>query len=370
MRIGMVASLPESVPPKKYGGTERVIYHLTEGLIARGHDVTLFASGDSRTSARLVSVVEKSLRRLKTKDLYGFNTPTMMNIGAAYAMQDRFDIIHDHNPHISLPTANIARVPVVVTWHGPFDEQVTPLFQLLNKPYVVSISDAQGKPAPGVNFLGTVYNGLPMENYPFSDQPEDYLLYVGRIDAEKGTHIAIDVAVQLGKKLIIAAKADVDVQHIRQYFEREVEPRLQAHKNLVTWIGEVDETERNELMAKALCLLHPVTWPEPFGLTVIEAMGCGCPVVAFRRGSMPELISSGRTGFLVDDFDEMLEAVRRIGSISREECRRHSLRNFSADRMVEGYINAYETAIRQSRIKSGESQRRDKRSRIFSEFRP
>ncbi len=370
MRIGMIASLPESIPPQKYGGTERVIYHLTEGLVARGHDVTLFASGDSKTSARLISVVEKALRKTDTKDIYGFNTPSMLNIGVAYDMQDQFDVIHDHNPHLSLPTAQIARTPVVLTWHGPFSEEITKLFTRLSRPYVVSISKSQGHPAPGVNFLGNVYNGLAMEDYPFSDQSQDYLLYVGRIDAEKGTHIAIDVAAALKKKLIIAAKADLNVPHIKRYFETEVEPRLKKNKELVTWIGEVDEQQRNELMKNAICLLHPITWPEPFGLTLIEAAACGCPVVANNLGSMKEVIKHGETGYIVNDFEEMLEAVSNIGRINRIDCRTHSLSNFSADRMVEGYLQMYRQAIKSSPAKAviNNEPNEHKRHSFFSQF--
>lgn len=377
MRIGMIGSIVESIPPEKYGGTERVIYHLTEGLVARGHDVTLFASGDSKTSAKLVSVVPQALRKdddHKNKDIYGFNTPTMLHIGEAYARMNEFDVIHDHNPHLSLPTANIATVPTVQTWHGPFTDEVTNLFTKLNRPYVVSISKNQQKTAPNVNFIGTVYNGLAMENYPFSDRPGDYLLFVGRMDMEKGPHIAMDAAVKLGIKLIMAAKADLEIPIIRQYFEREIAPRLEAHKDLIEWVGEVDEATRNDLMKNAMCLLHPITWPEPFGLTIIEAMACGCPVIAQDLGSMGEIVRHGKTGFVVRTFDELLAAIKNIDKINRAECRNHSLQNFSAERMVTGYLAAYNRAIKFSKIKREEKKAHelepDKRQRIFLELSP
>src|SRR4051812_46750973 len=182
MKIAQIAPIPERVPPKKYGGTERVIYYLTEELVKMGHDVTLFASGDSITSAKLVSVVPKALREIPNeKDIYGFNVNSLLNMGLAYSMQDQFDVIHDHNAHMGLPTANICKTPVVMTWHGPYDEEMNRYFSMLNKPYLVSISDAQAAGAPGLSFAATVYNGLPMENYPFSATHKGYLLYVGRI---------------------------------------------------------------------------------------------------------------------------------------------------------------------------------------------
>jgi len=369
MRIGMVGSLPESIPPQKYGGTERVIYHLVEGLVKRGHDVTLFASGDSTTSAKLVSVVDKALRKTNIKDIYGFNTYSTLNIGVAYEMQDQFDIIHDHNPHLSLPTANLAKVPVVMTWHGPFGEDITKLFAELNRPYVVSISKSQQPENEDVNFLGNVYNGLPMQHYPFGAQPRDYLLYVGRIDAEKGTHIAIDAAVKLNKKLVIAAKYDSEVPHIKEYFEGEIKPRLDQYVDLVNWVGEVDELQRNELMKNALCLVHPITWPEPFGLAIIEAMACGCPVVANDLGSMREIIIHGRTGYIVENFEGLLEAIRNIDKINRAYCREYSLNNFSDDRMVEGYIKVYKKALILNKLGIPNfNASQHKNSRLFPQF--
>ncbi len=342
MRIAQIAPIVESIPPKKYGGTERVIYNLTEELVKRGHEVTLFASGDSQTSARLVSVVPKGLREMpEEKDIYGFNVHSLMNMGLAYAMQDQFDVIHDHNAHMGLPTANIARTPVVMTWHGPYDESMRKYFTLLQKPYLVSISQSQAKLAAGLEFEGTVYNGLAMEHYPFSATPKDYLLYVGRIDREKGVHHAMDAAILLRKKLIIAAKLDDSVPHIKAYFEAEIAPRLKKHPRMLRWIGEVDETERNKLMSEALCLVHAVTWPEPFGLTMIEAMACGAPVVAFNQGSIPELVQHGLTGYVVEDVQGMVNAIKRIKDISRSVCRDYALSTFSAARMADGYEEVY-----------------------------
>jgi glycosyltransferase involved in cell wall biosynthesis len=346
MRIAQIAPIVERLPPKKYGGTERVIYHLTEELVKKGHEVTLFATGDTQTSARLISVVPRSLREMPgEKDIYGFNVHSLLNMGLAYSMQDQFDVIHDHNAHMGLPAANIAQTPVVMTWHGPYDADLTRYFSLLRKPHLVSISNSQARLAPTLDFMGTVYNGLPMEAYPFGAKSKGYLLYVGRIDPEKGVHHAMDAAVRLNKKLVIAAKLDDSVPHLKRYYEEEIEPRLKAHPKLLSWIGEVDEAERNKLMTGALCLLHAVTWPEPFGLTLIEAMACGAPVVAFGLGAIPELVQNGVTGFVVENVEEMVEAVKRIGTIDRAACRAHALKNFSAKRMADGYEEVYRRAI-------------------------
>jgi glycosyltransferase involved in cell wall biosynthesis len=335
MRIAQIAPIIERVPPKRYGGTERVVSALTEELVKRGHDVTLFASGDSITSAKLVSVFPRSLREARLKDLYGLNNLTLLLMGTAYGMQEEFDIIHDHMLPLSLPTANLATTPVIATMHGTFTVENRKLFQTLKNPAIVSISDAQAFPAPNINHLGTVYNGLPLTDSPFGAVPEDYLLFVGRISMEKGTHIAIQVAQELDMRLIIAAKLEsVD----RPYFKEYVEPWL---SDRIEWIGEVDEEKRNELMSKALCFLHPVTWREPFGLTLIEAMACGCPVVAMNRGSIPEIVQNGVTGYVVEDVEGMAAAVEGIENIDRAACREHALTNFSAERMADGYEAMY-----------------------------
>ncbi|MDE2041426.1 MAG: glycosyltransferase family 4 protein [Patescibacteria group bacterium] len=338
MKIAQIGPVIERIPPKKYGGTERVVHALTEQLVKRGHEVTLFGSGDSITSAKLVSVYPRALRESRLRDLYGMNAWTMFNIGLAYDRQAEFDIIHDHSGHISLPTANAARTPVVMTMHGAFTPENRHIYRGLNKPGLVTISKSQAI-VPGLNYLGTVYNGLDVSGYPFSNENDGYLLFVGRISMEKGVHNAIEVAVNTGLPLIIAAKLD-DTD--RNYFRIYVEPYLSEK---ITWIGEVDETERNRLMSRALCSLHPITWREPFGLTVIEAMACGCPVVAFGRGSIPELVVSGKTGFVVETIEEMIDSVVAIDTIDRHECRRHALENFNAERMTEGYEKIYAEII-------------------------
>jgi len=339
MKIAQIAPIVERVPPRTYGGTERVVHALTEELVKRGHEVTLFASGDSISSAKIESVYPRSLREAKLPDIYGSNPWTLLNFGLAYELQDEFDIIHDHTMPLSLPAANIASTPVIGTMHGAFNATNRRLFQTLRSPNIVSISQAQIFSAPNINHIGTVYNGLPMEHYPFSNENEGYLLYVGRISMEKGVHHAIEVAEQMDMPLIVAAKLDPNDQ---QYFKGYIEPRL---SNRIKWIGEVDEEERNKLMSKAKCFLHPVTWREPFGLTLIEAMATGCPVVAFNRGSIPEIIKTGVTGFVVEDTESMIDAVEGISAIDRAACREHVLSNFSATKMAGNYEELYKKLV-------------------------
>lgn len=341
MRIAQISPLAERVPPKKYGGTERVVSALTEGLVRKGHEVTLFASGDSITNAKLVSVYPKALREAKVEDLYGINFWQLLNIGLAYQMQDRFDIIHDHTGHTGLPTANLATTPVVSTLHGAFTTNNRKLFETLNKRVnFVAISKSQYFTLTKLNYVGIVYNGLNMRHYPFSDTDKGYLLYVGRISMEKGLHSAIQVAQFLNLPLIIAAKLDVkDIQYFKEY----IEPKL---SDQIRWVGEVDTHERNKLMSEALCLLHPVGWKEPFGLTMIESMACGAPIVAFNNGSIPEVVLDGKTGYIVEDIEEMIEAVIRIKRIDRKYCRKYALENFNDEMMVDRYEAIYRQIIK------------------------
>lgn len=335
MRIAQIAPLIERVPPKKYGGTERVIHALTEELVRRGHDVTLFASGDSITSAKLSSVYPRGLRDAKLPDLYGSNVLSMLNIGLAYQRQSEFDIIHDHNGHLSLPTANLSSVPVIMTLHGNLTPADRRLYGALRHPHLVGISSSQITGTASMNCAGFVYNGLDLKDYPFSEEDDGYLLFVGRISLEKGVHIAIEAAQYHNLPLIIAAKLDeVDLP----YYEKYVAPRLSDE---IRWVGEVDEGVRNRLMSRARCLLHPATWKEPFGLTMIEAQACGCPVIGYNRGSVPEVIEDGKTGFVVNDLEELLESILKVDKISRAECRQRALTRFTSEKMADGYEKIY-----------------------------
>jgi glycosyltransferase involved in cell wall biosynthesis len=343
MRIAQIAPIVERVPPRKYGGTERVISALTEELVRRGHDVTLFASGDAVTGAKLVSVCPYSLRDAGIHDPRERNGWMLRHIGAAYARATEFDIIHDHCGVFSLPTAELSPVPVVQTMHGAFFHHNIHVFRELSKTNLVTISESQAKGIAGLNAVATIYNGLPMDHYPFSKSPGAYVLYVGRITPLKGTHIAVQVAEKMKIPMVLAAKLEPEHQ---KYFETEVRPHL---SDTIRWVGEVNETQRNQLMKNALCFLHPGLWREPFGLTLIEAMACGCPVVALRRGAIPEIIEHYKTGFIANSIEEIPDYIRKSAQLDREYCRNSVLQRFSASTMVDQYELLYEVLTQKKR---------------------
>lgn len=344
MKIAIIAPIIESVPPKKYGGTERVVFWLTEGLVKRGHKVTLFASGDSKTSAKLKTLNPKYLRQYKDENVYRPNVQNLRHAGFAYQNNQNFDIIHDHFSLPSLPTANMSKVPVLVTWHGAFDKETAEYFSTLNRPYLAGISNSQIsflKSYPKVNLVGKVYNGLNFRNYKFGEKPENFLLFAGRIDPEKGPHLAIQAALSSKIKLVMAAKYDAQMPGIKAYFEKFIKPKLQKHSKLIKFVGELPEPKLQKLFQRAICTLHPVTWPEPFGLTIIQAMSSGCPVIANNLGSIPEIVKHGETGFVVDNTKQMLSAIKNISKINRLRCRQHALENFSDEKMVTEYEKLY-----------------------------
>lgn len=343
MRIAQIAPLWESVPPTKYGGTERIVGALTEELVKRGHHVTLFASGDSITSAKLFSLYPISLREAEL-DQFQQNSARIMGIGLPYKYQDEFDIIHDHNLPSSLPAANLARTPVVATIHGPVEKGNQLLYESLTNPHLVSISKAQVPSKARLNHVTTIHHGLSMNHYPFSQKNDGYLLYVGRIAPVKGVHHAITVAKKLNLRLVIAAKLCLTY---KDYFEKEIKPQLSEQ---IRWIGEVTEKERNQLMANCMAFLHPACWDEPFGLTMIEALACGAPVVAFNRGSVPDIVVNGKTGYVVNTVGEMINAVSRVGKIKRTDCRQHALSYFNVERMTDEYEMVYK-AINEGRYR-------------------
>ncbi len=332
MKIAQIAPIVERVPPKAYGGTERVIYNLTEELVNRGHEVTIFATGDSKTSAKLSSVYGQGLRESDHIEPHTRAALSMLHVVNAYSKQDKFDLIHDHTGYLGAGLAEFARVPVVITMHGRITEITKNIFEKLKRPRLVTISKSQKNSATNLNHSGTIYNGLKMNHYPFSANTDGYLLYVGRVYRKKGTHLAVEVARRLNLPLIIAAK--IEGEQNQRYFDKFIKPYL---NDKIRWVGEVGEKERNKLYSRALCFLHPITWKEPFGLTLIEAMACGCPVVAFRRGSIPEVIEDGKTGFIVKNLEDMISAVKKISLIKREDCRFYSLSRFNEKVMADQY---------------------------------
>ncbi|HJQ98659.1 MAG TPA: glycosyltransferase family 4 protein [Candidatus Polarisedimenticolaceae bacterium] len=336
MRIAQIAPLYESVPPHGYGGTERVVSYLTEELVAQGHDVTLFASGDSRTRAKLVPGAPEALR------LGGVQAdpllPHLVMLERAFADPGAYDVIHAHVDAIALPFSRRTPIPVVSTLHGRLDlEGLEALYAEYDDQWLVSISDSQREPLPDAPWIATVHHGLPKDLYRFHPDPEPYLAFIGRASPEKRVDRAIEIAIRSHLKLRIAAKVD---RADREYFTKTIEPLL-SHP-LVEWVGEVNDEAKNDFIGNAAALLFPIDWPEPFGLTMIEALACGTPVIAWQHGSVAEVLEHGVTGFLCDDVGAAVRGVQNLPRLSRARCREEFERRFTARRMAADYLAIYE----------------------------
>ena len=345
MRIAQVAPLFESVPPKFYGGTERIVSWLTEDLVRLGHEVTLFASGDSMTAARLVSGCPEALRlNPGCVDQLAHHVNMLEKV---FSEKDNFDLIHFHIDYLHFPLSRRAGIANVTTLHGRLDiPDLTPLFRTYSDMPVVSISDAQRKPLPWVNWQGTVHHGLPENSLSFYGEPGKYLAFLGRISPEKRPDLAIDTARRIGIPLKLAAKVDVVD---REYFEAIIKPRLAPPD--IEYIGEISESEKGEFLGNALALMFTIDWPEPFGLAMIEALACGTPVIARPCGSVPEVIRPGVTGYIVESVDEMTAAVGKIEKLSREGCRKEFESRFTAEIMVDRYEQVYRRLIEDAQPK-------------------
>ena len=339
MKIAQVSPLYESVPPKFYGGTERVVHYLTEELVAQGHEVTLYASGDSRTNARLIPCCDTALR---------LNGNTVDPLAPHFTMMERiekdahrYDVIHSHIDYLFYPIIKRNRYHFLTTLHGRLDiPEIYPLYNEFSRIPVVSISDSQRKPLPQANWKSTVYHGLPLDLYSFNPHAQNYLAFIGRISPEKRIDRAIDISIKAGIPLRIAAKVD---KADKEYFDTQIK-KLIDHP-LVEMLGEVGESEKQELLGNALGLLFPVDWPEPFGLAMIEAMACGTPVIAYRSGSVPEVVDEGITGFIVNSRQEAVEAVGRLQQLNRKKVRETFEKRFSVQRMANDYITIYNSLI-------------------------
>ncbi|HZW12924.1 MAG TPA: glycosyltransferase family 4 protein [Noviherbaspirillum sp.] len=339
MKIAQVSPLFESVPPKAYGGTERVVSYLTEALVRQGHEVTLFASGDSRTSARLVSSIEHSIR--PTGVHHPWLAYHLLQMEQVVEQAASFDIIHFHTDYLHFPILKRMSTPHVTTLHGRLDlAERAPLYRRFTGIPFISISDHQRQPLTWVNWCATVYHGLPADLYPFQAQSEDYFVFVGRLSREKRIDRAIDIAKQCGVPLYIAAKLD---EADEPYFNEYVKPMLRHP--LVHYVGEASEQEKRELMGRARALLFPIDWPEPFGLVMIEAFSCGTPVIAYGHGSVPEIMEDGVTGFVVSNQDEAVRAARNIHTIDRKGCRQVFERRFTVEHMTKNYLRAYQQIL-------------------------
>jgi glycosyltransferase involved in cell wall biosynthesis len=346
MRIAQVAPPFESVPPSQYGGTERVVSLVTEELVRRGHEVTLFASGDSVSSARLVPTVDTALWRVgEIRDPLVFWSITL---GEVYrrAARGEFDLIHSHLDFLAFPCADLVETPTVTTLHGRLDlPDLRRLYARFPHMPVVSISDNQRRPLPEANWAGTVYNAVDIPKLEFNPRGGDYLAFLGRVAPAKGLDRAIQIARKAGFPLKIAARlplndpANLEARSDWNYYRDVIEPMLDGSD--LEFVGEVKDHEKSDLLGSALALLFPIDWPEPFGLVMAEALACGTPVVARRRGSVPEVISDGVTGFIGETDDELVALCRRAASLDRATCRAEAVRRFSPAAMTDEYEAVY-----------------------------
>ena len=352
MRIAQVSPLWEQVPPPAYGGTELVVSLLTEELVKRGHDVTLFASGDSTTSAKLESVHPRALRldtSVKDPNIYD-----MLNMSQVYENADQFDIIHSHVGCVALPYAGLVKTPTVHTLHGIFTSDNEKLFTHVRKQPFVSISNSQRNTNLGLNYVSTIYNGIDPRTYSFYPQPEHlpYLAFLGRMSPEKGAHLAIEIAKRSGWHLKMAGKVDaVDLE----YFETKILPHIGGSQ--IEFLGEANHHQKSILMGGAVATLFPITWREPFGLVMIESMVTGTPVIAMNLGSAPEVIADGVSGFLCQTVPECIDAITLAAQLDRRTCRDHVLMNFTAKRMADGYEAVYQKILSEKYSRNG--QKRD-----------
>jgi glycosyltransferase involved in cell wall biosynthesis len=344
MKIAQIAPLYEAVPPDQYGGTERVVANLVNQLVDMGHDVTLFASGDSLTKGRLVSGVELSLRKRMTGEEMIQVAPSihLRMLNQVSAMATEFDVIHSHVDHLAFPFAEHWPVPSLHTLHGRLDLPPSRnIHGLYSAVPMVSISDSQRWPLTGVpvRWLGTVYNGLDVSSYRFEPRPRGYLAFLGRISPEKRPDLAAEIAHRAGLPLRVAAKVDpVDLD----YWEQKIRPLFERYR--VDFVGEIGDTEKSEFLGGATAMVFPIDWPEPFGLVMVESLACGTPVVAADRGSVREVIRPGRGGIIANSLDQMVEAVHGIGSLERSMCHREAER-FDTSLMARGYLAAYHRLI-------------------------
>ncbi len=343
MRIAQVAPLAESCPPKLYGGTERVCHFLTEELVRLGHEVTLFASGDSTTNARLIPCTPQALRL--SEDVTDFTPYHVSMVETVRRHLNEFDIVHFHIDLFHYPAVRTWNCPTVTTLHGRLDlPDLYPFFGVFGDIPLVSISDSQRAPLPPVNWVDTIYHGLPGDLLPFNPIGGDYLVFLGRISPEKRPDRAIEIATRAGLPLKIAAKVDrVDMD----YYREKIAPMIKANPD-VEFIGEVNEADKAGLLGDAAALLFPIDWPEPFGLVMIEAMSCGTPVVAWREGSVPEIIDDGVTGRIVETMDQAVAAVFDVMRFNRAVIRARFEERFSASRMANDYVRVYEELINES----------------------
>lgn len=335
MKVALLSPIAWRTPPRHYGPWERVVSLITEGLVAKGIDVTLFATGDSITAGKLEYICPYPYEENKEIDPKVWES---LHIAYLFERAQKFDIIHNNYDFLPLSYSRLVNTPVVTTIHGFSSSKILPVYQEYNRNnYYVSISNADR--SPDLDYIATVYHGIDMQEFDYNGQSGDYLLYFGRIHPDKGTSEAIAIAQKYGKKLYIAG-----VIQDKDYFNNQISPHID-NKNII-YLGSVGPVKRNELLGGAFALLHPIYFNEPFGLSVIEAMACGTPVIAFNKGSMPEVIKDGETGFLVKNVQEACQKLGEISSLSRQNCRKWVEEQFSQERMVNDYIKLYDKILK------------------------
>ncbi len=351
MRIAQIAPLQEPVPPTLYGGTERVVHGLTEELVRRGHEVVLFASGDSQTTARLVPCCARGLRL--DPAVHDYVAYTIRQLGKVSRLAGEFDLIHNHIDYFAFPYSRLIRTPMVTTTHGRLDlPEVADVFADFPEVRLVSISDAQRAPLPRAHWLATVYNGIHLQHFTLREAPGRYLAFLGRISPEKRPDRAIEIARAVDMPLRIAAKVDPADE---AYFMHAIKPLLRAPQ--VEYVGEIDEAQKDAFLGEAYAYLFPIDWPEPFGITMVEAMACGTPVIAMGCGSVPEVVAHGRTGFVCRTLAEMIAAVAEVPRLDRRACRAHVAARFSVERMADAYEAVYRQMVGELRPRRAASER-------------
>lgn len=351
MKILVLSPVEERVPPRKYGGTELIVYNLVEGLVKKGHEVTLGASADSLTSAKLYPLAKRCLRvrfnhhrdqALKLREAFKYIAVAR---SLKLASQKKFDIIHNHVGWRIMPFSFLMKVPMVTTLHGPLtDYYQKTVFSQFKKAHLISISHSQQEPAPDLNYVATVYNGIEIEKFPFDDKPQDYFAFLGRISPEKGVYFAIKAALKAKVKLRIAAKIDLVDQ---KYYQTQIKPLIDGQQ--IKYVGELGHKQKVKLLKNARALINPINWQEPFGLVMPEAMACGTPVIATRRASAPEIVIDGKTGFLVNPQDPIpgiADAIKKVDNIKRQDCRQRVEEKFTSQLMVDNYLKAYDKVMK------------------------
>jgi len=334
MKVAILAPISWRVPPRHYGPWERVVSLLTEGLVERGLDVTLFATADSITKAKLVGICPRPYSEDPSLDVKVWEC---LHISEVFERAEEFDLIHNHFDFLPLSYSKLVKTPVVTTIHGFSSERILPVYKKYNgHVHYVSISNADRN--PDLNYVATVYHGIPLQEFTFRERKDGYLLFFGRIHNEKGTFEAIEIAKRAGCRLIIAG-----IIQDQKYFNEKVAPYIDGDQ--IKYIGSVGPDERDEVLGKARALLHIINFNEPFGLSLIEAMACGTPVIARPRGSIPEIIKNGETGFIIESIDEAVQALKKIDTLDKRKLRQHVQENFSVEKMVDGYINVYKEVM-------------------------